>query len=145
MKPLLDLPKSLLSATLLATLTAIFAFGQVGQGPGKGTPVYDPQTETTTTGVIQEVKEVPGPGRSSGTHLIVKAGDELDDIHVGPTWYLKHHSCALAKGDQIEVIGSKVKYQGAATVVARQIKKGDKSWTLRDARGIPLWSRGRNR
>ncbi|MGB9467622.1 MAG: hypothetical protein WBR10_21110 [Candidatus Acidiferrum sp.] len=147
MKPLLGLPKPLLLATVLAALSAISTFGQASPGPGpvKSTTIYDPKTETTVTGVIQEVKEVPGAGRSTGTHLVVKAGEEVDDIHVGPTWYLKQQNYEFAKGDQIEVIGSKVKYQGADVIVARQIKKGGSSWTLRNARGIPVWSRGRNR
>jgi len=139
-----DLPKVSLLAIALAALSAIVAFGRVGQGP-KGTRIYDPKTETTITGVIQEVKELPGPGRSTGTHLIVKAGTEVVDIHVGPTWYLKQQKYAFAKGDSIEVIGSKVKYEGADVIVARQIKKGDNTWRLRDKQGIPLWSRGRSR
>lgn len=145
MKPLLSLPKSLLLATVLAAFSPISMFAQGAQGPAKGTPIYDPKTETTVTGVIQEVKAVPSSGRSTGTHLILKAGNEVTDIHVGPSWFLKQQNYAFAKGDQIEVIGSKVKYQGADVIVARQIKKGENTWRLRDETGIPLWSRGKNR
>jgi hypothetical protein len=145
MKPLFGAPKPLLLAAVLTVLSAISALGQADQGPGKRSPIYDPKTETTITGAIQEVKEVPGPGRGTGTHLIVKAGDEVSDIHVGPTWYLKQQNYAFAKGDQIEVLGSKVKYQGADVIVARQIKKEGNTWTLRDTQGIPVWSRGKNR
>lgn len=145
MKTWLDFLKSFLPTTFFVALSAIVAFGQPSQGRGTGAPSYDLKTEITVTGVIQEVKEVPGPGRATGTHLVVKTGDELEDIRVGPTWYLKQQNYAFVKGDQIEVVGSKVKYQGAAAIVARQIKKGDNTWTLRDERGIPLWSRGRNR
>ncbi|MGC2831882.1 MAG: hypothetical protein WB627_06570 [Candidatus Acidiferrum sp.] len=145
MKPSLGLANSLLLATGLAVVSAISAFGQARQGPSGQTTMYDAKTETTITGVIQEVKEVAGPGRSTGTHLVVKAGDEVENIHVGPTWYLKEKNYAFAKGDQIEVIGSKVKIQGAEAIIARQIKKGESTWTLRDERGIPLWSRRKNR
>ena len=145
MKPSLGLANSLLLATGFAVVGTISAFGQASQGPGGQTTMYDAKTETTITGVIQEVKEVPGPGRSTGTHLVVKAGDEVENIHVGPTWYLKEKNYAFAKGDQIEVIGSKVSFQGADVIVARQIKKGESTWTLRDERGIPLWSRRKNR
>ena len=145
MKPLFGEPKPLLLAAVLTVLSAISALGQADQGPRKGSPIYDPKTETTITGAIQEVKEVPGPGRGTGAHLIVKAGDEVGDIHVGPTWYLKQQNYAFAKGEQIEVLGSKVKYQGADVIVARQIKKDGNTWTLRDTQGIPVWSRGKNR
>jgi hypothetical protein len=144
MKIRFDSRNPILAITFMVALSAIAAYGQAGQGRGTGTPTYDPKTETTITGVIQEVKEVSGPGRGTGTHLIVKAGDKADDIHVGPTWYLKQQKYAFAKDDQIEVIGSRVKYQGADVIIARQVKKGGNTWTLRDAQGIPVWSRGRN-
>lgn len=144
MKPLFGLPKALVLATVLAALGTISTFAQASQAPGKETRMYDPKTETTITGVIQEVKEIAGPGRSTGTHLVVKAGKEVVDIHVGPTWYLKQQKYAFAKDEQIEVTGSKVKYEGADVIIARQIKKGDDTWTLRNKQGVPLWSRGRN-
>jgi hypothetical protein len=103
--------------------------------------MYDAKTETTFAGAIQEVKEVPGTRRGTGTHLIVKGETETQEIHVGPTWYLNQQKYSFAKGDQIEVLGSKVKYQGADIIVARQIKKGGSTWTLRNEQGIPLWSR----
>jgi hypothetical protein len=145
MKTWLDLRKSLLVNTFLVALSAIVVYGRPGQGRGTGSPIYNPKTETTITGAIQEVKEVPGPGRRTGTHLIVKAGSDTHEIHVGPSWYLAQQKYAFAKGDQVEVIGSKVKYQGADAIVARQIKKDGNTWTLRDVLGIPLWSRGKNR
>jgi hypothetical protein len=51
----------------------------------------------------------------------------------------------FAKGDNIEVTGAKVKYEGADAVLAREVKKGDKTLTLRNAAGIPQWSQGRGR
>jgi len=145
MKTRLDVRKSLLVATGLVALTAFVADARPRQGRGAGTAIYDLKTETTITGVIQEVKEVPGPGRSAGTHFTVKAGSDVHEVHVGPSWYLAQQKYALAKGDQVEVTGSKVKFHGADAIVARQIKKDGNTWTLRDAQGIPVWSRGKNR
>ncbi len=145
MKTWLDVRKSLLVAAGLVALTAFVAEARPGQGRSAGTPIYDPKTETTITGVIQEVKEVPGPGRSAGTHLIVKTGSGIHEVHVGPSWYLAQQKYAFAKGDQVEVRGSKVKYHGADAIVARQIKKDSHTWTLRDEQGVPAWSRGKNR
>ena len=96
-------------------------------------------------GAILEVKEASGRSRGIGTHLTVKAGNDVYDVHVGPTWYLTREKYSFAKGDQVEVIGSRVKYQDAEAIIARQIKKGGDTWTLRDAQGVPLWSRGKNR
>jgi hypothetical protein len=59
----------------------------------------------------------------------------------------RRDACATfsEEGDQIEVIGSKVKYQGADALVAREVRKGGKALTLRNVQGIPQWSRGRRR
>jgi hypothetical protein len=134
-----------LLGTVLVTLSAVGLYAQSEKGLTPGSRMYDPNTETTFKAVVQEVKEVPGPGRGTGTHLTVKSGNDVYDVHVGPTWYLKQQKCTFATGDEVEVTGSKVKYQGADVIIARQIKKDGGAWTLRNARGIPLWSRGQNR
>jgi hypothetical protein len=104
-------------------------------------PIYNPKTETTFSGVVQEVKEVPGPGRSSGTHLVVKGKEATREVHVGPTWYLQQNGISFSKGEHIEVTGSQVKYEGSDVIIAREIKAGDKTITLRNDQGFPLWSR----
>ncbi len=129
-----------LSLAVVAALiaTAVFAWGQTRP---MHSPIYNPKTETTFRGVIEKVTEVPGPGRGTGTHLVVKGDKETMEVHVGPTWYLKQKGYFFAKGDQIEVVGSKVHYDGADVIVARKITKGDTTWTLRNEQGFPLWSR----
>jgi len=134
-----------LIGTALVALSGVGVHAQSGKGMMCGSRMYDPKTETTFKAVVQEVKEVPGPGRGTGTHLTVKSGDDVYDVHIGPTWYLRQQNYAFAKGDHVEVTGSKVKYQEADAIIARQIKKDGGTWTLRDAQGVPLWSRGRNR
>ena len=106
--------------------------------------MYDPTTETTVKGTVEEVKQISGhrdgPG---GTHLILKTDKETLEVHLGPTSFLEQEKFTFAKGDQIEVIGSKVKVGGADALLAREVKKGDKTLTLRNAQGVPAWSRGR--
>jgi len=137
--------KSVLFGSFLAGVLGLGAYTALGQAPGPGSRMYDPKTETTVTGVVQEVKEVTGSGRGTGTHLLVKTESGVMEVHVGPSWYLKQQNCEFKKGDPVEVLGSKVKFEGADVLIARQIKTGEKTWTLRDAQGIPAWSQGRNR
>jgi len=40
----------------------------------------------------------------------------------------------------LEILGSRVTIDKGPVVIARQIKKGDSTWTLRDASGRSLWS-----
>jgi DNA/RNA endonuclease YhcR with UshA esterase domain len=115
-------------------------------GQGKGMPKYDPATEMTIKGTVEEVKEQSCPmcGRNqTGTHLIVKSDAGTFDAHLGPTSFLEKNKFTFAKGDQVEIIGSKVKMGGADALLAREVKKGDKTLTLRNAQGVPAWSGGR--
>ena len=145
MKNRRNLQHVLLIAAVLAALSVVAAYANSGQGQTTGSRMYDPKTETTLNGVVQEVKEIAGPGKGTGTHLKVKAGDAVYDVHVGPTWYPTQEKYTFAKGEKVEVIGSKVNYQGADAIVARQIKKDGKTLMLRDSQGVPLWSQGKNR
>ncbi len=107
--------------------------------------MYDPATETTVTGKIEEVKHVLGPGGGSvgGVHLIIVSDQGKVEARLGPAWYVEKQELKFAKGDQVEVVGSKVKGAAVETVIAREVKKDGKVLTLRNAQGIPVWSGGR--
>lgn len=130
-------------AVLLLVIPSTFA-QWLGRGPGGQPRLYDRSTEVTLKGTVEEVKEVRRSGAWTGTHLTLKTDQGTFDVHVGPTAYLTKNQMTISKGDGIEVTGSKVKYEGADAVLAREVKKGDKALTLRDAAGIPQWS-GRRR
>ena len=135
-------------AVLALVVPVALAQGGMGQGKGmqgKGMPKYDPATETTLKGMIEEVKEQECQMcrmGTTGTHLMVKSDSETMEIHLGPTSFLNEKKFSFAKGDQIEVVGSKVKFNGGDAVIAREVKKGDQTLTLRNAQGIPQWARG---
>lgn len=147
MRILNQLSRASLVASVIVLTSSFTALGQSPRACGmKGmqSPTYDSKTEMTISGVIQEVKQVPGPGRSNGLHLVLKNDAASYEVHVGPTWYLSQKNYTFAKGEQIEVTGSKVICQGSDIVVARQVKKDGNAWMLRDEKGIPLWSRRKN-
>lgn len=79
----------------------------------------------------------------SGTHLVLNTNKESLIVLVGPSSFLTEKSFSFAKGEQIEVTGSKIKYGGSDAIIAREIKKGDQVLTLRDDNGVPEWSGGR--
>ena len=60
-----------------------------------------------------------------GTHLSLKTDKETLDVHIGPSHFLEQSKFAFAKGDQVEITGSKVKVQGSEAFLAREVKKGD--------------------
>lgn len=111
-------------------------------------PRYDRATEATVSGVVQAVEAIAPPGRGrrglGGTHLQVKAGDDVLEVHLGPAAYLATQKVALVAGDAVEIVGSRVTVDGEPVWLARTVKKGGQVWTLRDTAGLPLW-RGRTR
>ena len=139
---------SVVAAAALLTVAAVSVV--MAQTGSSGTsPMYDVKTETTIKGTVESVDTVTGTGGRSrhalgGTHLMVKTEKEALAVHVGPTAYLIEKGITLAKGDTLEILGSRVTIDKEPVVIARQIKKGDNTWTLRDASGRPLWS-GRGR
>jgi hypothetical protein len=61
-------------------------------------------------------------------------------VHFGPVDFLNKQKISVAAGEAVEITGSRVTMGGERVLLARQIKKGTQSWTLRDATGRPLWA-----
>lgn len=110
------------------------------RGPG---PRYDPSTEVTLSGTAQEVRDMPSP--STGTHIMLKTDSETVEVHLGPSSFLADQKLELKAGDAVTIIGSRVKIAGADAIIAREVRSGARTVTLRDARGFPRWSRGPRR
>ena len=143
-----SLGRILITATVAIVLMVPAALAQQRKGSGKTMPRYDPATEITVEGAIEEIKEVECTMcrmGMTGTHLVVKSEAGTHEVHLGPTSFLAEKNLTFAKGDPIEVTGSMVKFEGAEAVIAREVKVGDKTMALRNAQGIPLWSKGRRR
>jgi hypothetical protein len=129
-------------ATMLAGGLAALAAAQTAPRRGAG-PMYNTATEVTLKGTVEAVHQLTGSRNWAGTHLTLKTGKETIDVAVGPSWYLAQHKISFAKGDRVEVTGSKVNYESGEYVIAREVRKGDKAITLRNAAGVPIWSRSR--
>ncbi len=129
---------------------AVFAQGMRGKGRPGAFHGYDAKTVETVSGEIVSIdttKRVRWPGHE-GTHLVVKTEKESIEVFLGPAFFLKD-KITLAKGDTVEVTGSRVTYRNATGLIARLIKKGEVSVELRKEDGTPLWAgagmRGRRR
>ena len=116
--------------------------------PGKGckVPLYNVSTEATFRGTVEEVTEMDSPGfQGKGLHAKLKTEQGTFDVHLGPVSFAAKEKLTLAKGDQLEIVGSQVKVDGVDAVIARKVTKGDRTTTLRNERGVPLWSGGRGK
>ena len=125
-------------ATGLCALTMTLALAQ----PRQGSRLYDPSKEVTVSGTIEDVQQIPH-GRMTGIHVLLKTASEKVDVRLGPSFFICNQGFSFAKGDEVEVLGAKAKVGGSDVVIAREVTKGGKKLTLRDASGRPLWARGR--
>ena len=113
-------------------------------GWGSGTPygrMYNPQTVEMISGEVVSVDKItPMKGMNYGVHLILKTDRETLSVHLGPAWYIENQDVKISSGDQIEVKGSRITFEGKPALIAAEVKKGDDLLVLRDASGFPVWS-----
>jgi len=128
---------ALVSMAAIAVLQA-----QQHKGPGM---MYNPATESTIKGTIENLDQgsqgmMMKMGMGMGTHLTVKTAEGDKQVMLGPSQFISDKGFAFAKGDQVEITGSKVTMGGNEYVVAREVLKDGKTLTLRDKTGKPEWS-----
>ncbi len=75
-----------------------------------------------------------------GTHLLLKTDSGTVVVHVAIARFLRAHEFTFKPGERIEVVGSRVKFQGEDSLIAREITRGKDKFILRDANGTPLWA-----
>lgn len=124
-------------ALFIAVVVAWISSGAWGQHPGKTGSKYDTANEVKITGVIEEVREVPGEFES--TRLVVKTDTKTVLVRVAPTEFLKEIDTSFNKGDQVAVLGAKAP-DAPEEILAREITDGSNTATLRDDKGIPIWA-----
>ena len=116
--------------------------GSGGWGMGGGYQgMYNPATVESVTGTIESIdRTVPMKGMSRGVHLTLKTEKGPLSVHLGPEWYVERLDEKLAKGDAVEVKGSRITFAGNPAIIAAEVKKGDAVLKLRDEKGIPAWA-----
>ena len=134
-----------------------FAQHQIGADrqmrPERRAPAYDITTETTLTGIIQDLKA--GGGRAGGTGplavpdqmlgihdrlFMLETDKETVEVRLAPTAFLAEKNVDISNGDRVEVIGSRVRIGKSEALLARELRKDGTLWTLRDVNGTPLWA-----
>lgn len=136
--------------TWLASLLLVLAFpvaaaGQARPAAPAGGWIFDPAKVQTVEGEVSDVQRIPSGRRYEGVHLAVATAQETLDVHLGPEWYVDRNLPKLAKGDRVEVKGSRVTLDGKPALIAQEIRRGDARVTLRNEAGVPAWSRGGRR
>ena len=129
----------ILLVALVTVVTPALAAGKAN--PQIALPKYNPAAEVTLKGTVDEVRdrECPVSG-GMGAHVILKTNDgKTIEVHLAATSFMKNYELVFNKGDQIEVTGAKVVFEGVETIFAREVKRGNDTFAFRDKEGNPVW------
>jgi DNA/RNA endonuclease YhcR with UshA esterase domain len=103
-------------------------------------PKYDLTTEVRVRGIVVDTNDHLCPiSGGLGSHLVLKTADGTLEVHLAPTKFVNEYQLILARGDNIEVLGSRVMIEGKEALMARQITRGEETFVFRDANGKPVW------
>jgi hypothetical protein len=137
------------SLALLCAAPVLIALG-ISSDQKEAAPASEPRYDTGSSVdnmvVVADVKEVAAGNPLDGMHLIVRpesarGNSETTDVYLAPDEYLKDFGCHFAKGDRIQVKGSKVKFNGGSVVLAREVRLESTTVYLRDEQGVPYWKK----
>jgi hypothetical protein len=103
--------------------------------------LFDANTVVTISGKVTAVESMtPFKGMGQGVHLMLETDTETISVHLGPVWYLERQDVGFAAGDEIEVKGSRITYDGKPAIIAAAVHKGENVLLLRNADGTPMWA-----
>jgi len=125
---------------LILTLAVVPAVS-ARSGPGAGVPKYNPATEAVFKGTVQEVRDRQCPvSGGMGSHVLLKLEDgSTIEVHLASKKFVDEYELVFAVGDELEVTGSKVNFEGVDTIFAREVKRGNDVYVFRDKDGKPVW------
>jgi len=121
----------LASAVALIVLVACFAV----QAETVSAPKYDKSSEVKVKGIIDEVKT----GADHIVHITLKNDKGLFDVTVAPEKFLNEMEITFAKGETVEVVGSKSTVDGNVALLAREVIRNGDHMVMRDEQGKPVW------
>jgi hypothetical protein len=122
-------------------LGTILARPATGDDRLKQEPKYDTTTVIDFGAVVVEVQEVQKDNPLRGVNLVVRSdSDATFNIYVAPAEYVKSFEITFRKGDNVHIIGSKIKFNGETVVLGREVRKDSATLYLRGRGGEPHWT-----
>jgi hypothetical protein len=128
---------------LMLVLTAATAHAvptTAGAEGAKGPGLWNPATVATVAGTVESVDRIEMGERWRCVRLQIATADGAVQVRVGPDWYVADSKLAFAKGDRVEVKGSRLTFAGEKSMVAAEIVRGAERIVLRDGLGRPAWA-----
>ena len=120
-------------------LLAMLSFAQE-QKTRNVVPAYSQAQEQTFSGIVQEAKEYQCPVSGTiGSHVSVKEGSEVIEVHLAPAKFLRQYEMVLRPGDKVTITGIKFVFEGKPAMLARTVVDGQYTFTFRNRNGRPEW------
>jgi hypothetical protein len=139
---ILRLPSVFWTTLLIALLILVLGVIRVhSQGPQKTIrpATYDTATETKIKGTVEEIRPAASSSKTAAIDLMLKGESATVEVSLCPKPFLDDLGVTFAKGDSLEITGSKVKRGDLEQVLAREVVKGNDTVVLRDKTGKPVW------
>jgi len=105
--------------------------------PAQGASLYNAANEVSMKGVVSEVRDFACPVSEGemGTHVMLQTSDGVVQVHLAPSRIMRSQQLKFAPGEEITVLGSKVRMFGHNDIIARQIVRGNEQLFFRDTEG----------
>jgi hypothetical protein len=133
---------------ILGRSAAFLAIGLAFLQPSAGQQIlplyyYDLGKEIKIAGLIQEIRFEPRPEGDPFLIILIQenSASPTYGVEIGPSGFF---DLDLKKGERVKVVGSQCNMEmNCCNVIAREIRYRDKTVTVRDAYGFPVWRKGR--
>ena len=93
--------------------------------------------------VVGVKEEVPMPGMSPATILVVREGSNEIDVHLCPTWYREPGEIRLKKGERVKIKGVWAEINDKDIFMASKVKKDPDTEIIKvrlTKDGTPFWT-----
>jgi DNA/RNA endonuclease YhcR with UshA esterase domain len=101
---------------------------------------YDIASQTKVTGVVEAVSDYKCPVSGTvGAHITVKTATSTIEVHLAPAKFVKDYDLVIHKGDQVEIQGAKIMFEGRPSLIAKTVVVDRTTFSYRDNNGKPLW------
>ena len=88
--------------------------------------------------ITRQGRQATNGRKTQIAHLKTDQGTVV--VHLGPAEFLAQQRLDRDPGDVLEVTGGKVNTRKGEVILANTVKSGGRTFQLRDAQGIPVWS-----
>lgn len=124
----------------MSLLTLLLAGAVIAQPEARGDRKH-PLADAPQVTVAGAVKAVVVPDGDQGGPIRLRLATAAEPVVVllGPAPAIKALGLPLTEGDQVSVSGWKLTENNRTAIVCRELTTGGKTFTLRDAQGIPAW------